>query len=115
MESEKREFESRVYAFLAWIMSVLGAVLAILIKKEDGFVKFHAVQSVVFFLLSVTVFAMFEVLSEIPYIGLLFELCESLWGLLTILVMIIAGLKAYQGEKIRVPVVYGIAVSLGLL
>ena|SRR3990167_1533559 len=76
-----------------WILSVVIFVL----KKDDAFVKFHAQQGMVLFALSIV--------GVVPVIG---------WpiGLVAFVLVVIGALKAYQGEKFRIPVIADIAAKI---
>lgn len=84
--------ETNLFAALSYI-SILSLVFYIL-KKDDEFIRFHSRQGVVLFVLSL--------FSIIPIIGWLLAI--------VVLVLIIVGaLKAYSGEKFRLPVVADLA------
>ncbi len=88
--------DSNIFAALSylWILSIIFYV----IKKDDEFVKFHAKQGMV--LLAVEIVAMFLFfLGPIPV----------LINLVVFVLMVIGAIKAYQGEKYRIPVVADLA------
>ena len=37
--------ESRVFGLIAWLLGIIGAIIALVLKPNDRFVKFHAMQS----------------------------------------------------------------------
>ncbi|MCJ7426412.1 MAG: DUF4870 domain-containing protein [Dehalococcoidales bacterium] len=80
------------YAFF-WV----GGLLFLLLEKEDKFVRFHAMQSVVTFGAITVVFA----LVFIPIVGWVFG--WILWALVFVLWVVLM-IKAYQGAKYKMPI-----------
>lgn len=78
---------------LGWITGIIFLIM----EKENQFVRFHAVQSIVAFG-AITVVDI--VLSFIPFIGLILN-----WiiGVLALILWIVMMLKAYRGEKYKLP------------
>ena len=90
-------------ALLSYVAGIITGVIFYLIEKENKFVRFHAMQSILvfgFFLIANAVLAF------IPVIG---------WGLMPVLgilqlvVWILLMVKSYQGEMFKLPVVGDIA------
>ncbi len=90
---------------LAYTLGVISGLIFFLIEKENKFVKFHAMQAIVF---SVAMFIISTVLAFIPVIGWALILLVQLAALV---VWIIAMVKAYKGEWFQLPVVGGIAAK----
>ncbi len=66
-------------------------------EKENKFVRFHAMQSIVVFgAFSVVTY----ILSFIPFIG---WIISGLLGVLAFVLWIILMIKAYQGERYKLP------------
>ena len=74
-----------------------------LLEKNNKFVKFHAMQSIILFL-GVTVVVV--IFMWIPFFG---WIIDSLIGLLAVILWIVLMIKAYQGEKFKLPIVGDIA------
>ena len=88
--------------YLAWWVTGL---IFILLEKDNKFVKFHAMQSLLTFLaLTVLIF----VLMWIPFFG---WILAGLFSLLSIILWIVLMIKAYQGEKFKVPIIGDIAAQ----
>ena len=90
-------------ALLSYVAGIITGVIFYLLEKENKFVRFHAMQSIL-------VFGAFlvanVVLAFIPVIG--WSLMPVL-GVLQLIVWIILMVKSYQGEKIKLPIVGDIA------
>ena len=91
--------DRNVSALLAYVLGWVSGLVIILIEKEDDFVRFHAMQSIVTFgaltVLSILFGTMFMFFG---FIGPLIHVAGiALWILLMV--------KAYQGKKFMLPVV----------
>lgn len=95
--------QPNVAALLCYLVGIITGIVFFVIEKENKFVKFHAMQSIItfgfFFILGI-------VLMFIPVIG---------WAILPItyviqlILWIILMIKAYQGEKFKLPIIGDIA------
>jgi uncharacterized membrane protein len=86
-----------VAAFLCYLAGWITGLIFYLVEKDNRFVRFHAMQSIVTFG-GLTVIT--TILGFIPVIGLiLLPLVGIAWFVLWILLMV----KAFQGEKIKLP------------
>jgi len=89
--------EENVAGLLCYVLGWISGLVFILIEKENKFVRFHAMQSIIVF--GIICVASF-ILVWIPFIGwvigwLLSILALELWIVLMI--------KAYQGAKFKLP------------
>jgi uncharacterized membrane protein len=80
---------------LMWITGIVFYVL----EKENRFVKFHAIQSIVTFL---PLLVISYVIGIIPILG---GLIKSLIWVLEILLWLLLMAKAYKGEMFKLPIV----------
>lgn len=76
-----------------WILSVVLYVL----KKDDKYIEFHAKQGMVLFVLS--------------FLGMFPVLGWPLW-VISFLLIIVGALKAYKGEKYRIPLIADVAEKI---
>jgi len=89
--------EENVAGLLCYVLGWISGLVFILMEKENKFVRFHAMQSIIVF---GTIFVARFILGWIPFIGwiiswLLYVLALVLWIVLMI--------KAYQGAKFKLP------------
>ena len=82
--------------FLGWVTGVIF----LLIEKENEFVRFHAMKSIITFLLFFIVSVAVQI--SIPFISILIAI---LIGPLTFILWIVLMLKAFQGEKFKLPLI----------
>lgn len=105
--------DSNLMGAIAYLCGWLTGVIMYLVKKDDKFVKFHAIQSI---LLSVVVMVVFVglmvvtlILGFIPVInvvaGILALIVYPLMMLVMLLLMLFLMWKAYQGEKFKLPLI----------
>ena len=116
--------DGNLAAALGYPIGILG-LINFIIEKENRFVKFHGIQSVLY---SVALGVLFTVLwIVLVIIGMIFAMISDslgliVWGLISLLgllvfVLWIGGLlffayKAYQGQMFKLPVVGNIAEKL---
>jgi uncharacterized membrane protein len=95
---------SKLLAALGYLWPV--ALVAILIEpyKDEPFVKFHAIQSLG---LALATFIVGAVIAFIPIV----DLFTGFVGLIYLIVAVIYGVKAYNGEYAEMPLIYGVVKS----
>lgn len=81
-------------AALSYVLGWLSGLFFLFVEKDE-FVRFHAMQSIV-------VFGALTILSLVPIIGWILSPIVFLAGLALWLILII---KAYQGERYKLPYV----------
>jgi uncharacterized membrane protein len=101
---------SNLAAALACI-PLIGGIIFYILEKRDGFVRFYAMQSIVFggawFLFNVVSMVIHLIFSSVPAIGVFLSV---LWGLVALLVhlaflviWIIATIKAFTNVRWEIP------------
>jgi uncharacterized membrane protein/ribosomal protein L40E len=95
--------EPNVAGLLCYVLGWITGLIFILIEKENKFVRFHAMQSIV-------VFGAWNVLAIIlwwiPFVGWILGTVLSLLGLVLWIILMV---KAYQGERFKLPIAGDIA------
>ena len=103
--------QANVAGLLSYVLGWLTGLIFFLIEKENKFVRFHAMQSMIVFgalFLFQIVLGMFMTALIMMHIGFLvpiFYLLNSLIILACVVLWIVFMIKAYQGEKFKLPVV----------
>ena len=90
-------------ALLSYLAGILTGIIFYLLEKENKFVRFHAMQSILTFGFF---FALNIVLGFIPVVG---WSLMPLAGIVQLILWIILMVKAYQGEHFKLPIVGDIA------
>jgi uncharacterized membrane protein len=102
--------QANVAALLSYVLGWVTGLVFFLIEKENKFVRFHAMQSII---VSGALFIFYIVIGVftgiLATIGLgvlipLFALLNGLIGLLGLILWILLMVKAYQGEKFKLPI-----------
>jgi len=86
-------------AALAYVLGVMSGLVVLMVEKDDAYVRYHALQSVA---LSVVWLGGWLVLMVIPVVG---WILLPFWGLLMFVLWLVAIVKAWQGERFRLPII----------
>ena len=89
--------EQNVAGLLCYVLGWITGVIFIIIERENKFVRFHAMQSIVVF--GILTIARI-VLGWIPFIGWIIGIIISI---LMFVLWIILMIKAFQGEMFKLP------------
>ena len=95
--------QPNIAALLSYVAGVLTGIIFFIIEKENKFVRFHAMQCILFF---GSLFVLQLVLVFIPVIRAILVPVISIGSLILWIILMI---KAYQGEKFKLPIVGDIA------
>ncbi len=99
MEKSSTGLEANIAGLLCYVLGWVSGLVFILIEKQSNFVRFHAIQSIyVFGILTIAGI----VLGWIPVLNVVLV---PLIGVLGVVLWIILMIKAYQGEKYKLPLV----------
>jgi uncharacterized membrane protein len=94
--------EGNTKALLTYAVGWITGLIFLLTEKDDKFIRFNAAQSVV-------VFGSLTVISLIPALG---QLVSIILMPLSFILWIVLMFKAYNGEKIELPIVADLAKQL---
>jgi len=100
MTEEKAK--GNVNAALTYVAGWITGLIFLLVEKKDEFIRFHAAQSLI-------VFGGVMIITLIPALGQ--ALALVLWPLSLVLWVILI-VKAYQGEKFKLPVIGDLAEKI---
>jgi len=93
-------FDANVAAAVSYLVGFVTGIVFLLLEKDNKFVRFHAMQSTIFFLAAVVVDVLLQV---IPIVG--FLLVIFLVFPVSVIVWLLMMYKAYQGEEYKLPLV----------
>jgi uncharacterized membrane protein len=96
-------------AYLTIIPAILFLVLEPFNKRR--FVRFHAFQSIFFFVAWVAVDIGLAIIGHIPFLGWAILFLWPLVSLVLFVILLILALKAYQGQEFKLPVIGDIAAQ----
>ncbi len=89
--------DQNLEALLCYVLGWITGIVFLLLEKENEYVRFHAMQSLVTFL---TLFIISIAIGWIPILGWLISFLVSILGLILWIMLMI---KAYQGETYKLP------------
>jgi len=89
--------EENIAGLLCYVLGWISGLVMLLVEKENSFVRFHAWQSIIVFG-AVTIVT--TVLGVLPVIG---WVLSSLLGVLAFVLWIILMVKAFQGDRYKLP------------
>ena len=95
--------QENVAGLLCYVLGWITGLIFFLIEKENKFVRFHAMQSLLTF---GALMVLYIVLTFIPVVG---WMLVPLLGLAQLVLWILLMVKAYQGEMFKLPIVGDIA------
>lgn len=88
-----------IVAILCYLGFWITGILFLFIERDNKFVRFHALQSVMIFIpLTVIVY----LVAWIPYVG---WLLADVFGGLSMLIFLILAFQAFRGAKFKLPIV----------
>ncbi len=115
-QSSTTGLPSNIAAALACI-PLIGGIIFYVLEKHDQFVRFYAMQSIIFggawIVFTIIWQVLFGILAHIPAIGWLFALILwliwAVWSIGAVIIWIIAMIKAFNGVRWDIPYIGPIA------
>jgi uncharacterized membrane protein len=101
--------EPNLAGLLSYALGPITGLIMILLEKRNGFARFHAMQSIVTFGPAILLLVAFSILSRLHYVGVLFEVLCWLVAVPAVILWIVLMVKAYQGERYKLPIAGDIA------
>ena len=110
-KSGRRKDESKLFAWIATFLSIIGFIIVLLAKRKDKYVMFYAKQSLIVFILSVIAGIISPGIVHIPVTG---EAIKAALGIIVFLAWLISWIYALSGEKKELPYIghYGNKIKL---
>jgi uncharacterized membrane protein len=96
--------EPNVAGLLCYALGWITGLVFLLLEKTNGFVRFHAMQSIVTFGAITVLLIVLSVLAGLWIVGPLFTALSVVTWILAIVLWIVLMVKAYQGERCKLPV-----------
>ena len=94
--------KGNIVGILVYLGTIIASILILLLEKDNKFVRFHAIQSLV---TTIAIFIIVMVTSAIASVfWVLFMLIPLIW-LLAFALLIFLMYKTYQGEMYRLPAI----------
>jgi uncharacterized membrane protein len=94
--------DSKLYAFVATFLSVVGFLIAILTWRKNKYVIFYAKQSLIIFIIAVGASIISGVLGWIPVIG---WIISTGLNIIVFIIWLLSWINALSGKKKDMPVI----------
>ena len=95
--------QPNVAGLLCYVLGWITGIIFLLLEKDNQFVRFHAIQSIIVFGALTVIDVVFRF---IPIIG---WVIAWIVGVIAFILWIVLMVKAYQGQRYKVPVAGNIA------
>ncbi len=109
MSEEKKSstgLDSNIAGLLTYVLGWITGLVFFLLEDKDEFVRFHAMQSIIVFGAITVLSIVLGILFIVPFLGPI--LGAFLW-IATLVLWIILMVKAYQGERYKLPIAGNLA------
>jgi len=97
-EASSTGLDPNLAGLLCYLLGLITGIVFLIIEKESRFVRFHAYQSLAVF---GALFVLSLIAGFIPVIGTLVSILLAPVGLILWILLMV---KAYQGERFKIPV-----------
>ncbi len=104
-ETSSLGIEVNLGGLLAYLFGFVTGIVFLILEKDSKFIRFHAMQSTLFFL---AIFVLNIVFGFIPFVGWILVLIVEIIG---VIFWIYAMIKAYNGYIFKVPIIGDIAAN----
>lgn len=99
-----------VASLLCYVCTFITGIVFLVIEKENRDVRFHAWQAIIFGVATVVVQIALSILGAIlgtiaSFLGAIFQILSPIVWLAFFIFWIIAMIKAYQGERYKLPLI----------
>ncbi|WP_069806625.1 DUF4870 domain-containing protein [Vulcanisaeta thermophila] len=102
--------ESKIWAAIAWALLIIGAVIALLVRPRDDYVRYWALESIGFTVVVVLAYIAVLIVSFIFAFTIVIPIIlKILYGLGVLLAWLIGIFKALTGDRWRPPVIHEVA------
>lgn len=95
--------EPNLAGLLCYVLGWVTGLIFFILEKENQYVRFHAMQSIVAFGALTAASIVLGILSLIPFLGIVFLILNYLLAALAFVLWIVLMIKAYQGQKYKLP------------
>ena len=90
--------DENIEGLLCYVLGFITGILFLVLEKDNKFIRFHAMQSIVVFL------ALFIISAVLRFIPILGWMVSGLIGLVGLILWLLLMFKAYQGEMYKLPI-----------
>mgnify|MGYP001063583083 CR=1 FL=1 len=99
MAKTSMNLEENIAGLLCYVLTWVTGIVFLVVEKENKFVRFHALQSILTFL---PLMVIAWIIGRIPFIG---GIISWLIWILSLILWVLLMLKAFQGARYKLPIV----------
>lgn len=112
IKKEKQKEDNKIlFAFLATFLSIIGFVIALIVKRKDKYVMYYAKQSLVIFIIITVIGVVAMIFLVLPIIGNIINVAV---GILSVILWIVSWIYALSGQEKEIPIVSEWAEKISL-
>lgn len=109
MQDNTAEFEQEdiqknkvmgIFAYLSWLV-----LIPLFAAKDSKFARFHCNQGLVLAIVEIVTWVVFGILSNIPYVGWLFAVLNSLISIVCVVFAVLGIVSAARGQAKQLPII----------
>lgn len=104
--------EENVAGLLSYVLGWITGVIFFFVEKESKYVKFHAMQSILFSVTIMILNIVIGILVRIPAIGFIFSIISIVVSIGALIIWILCLIKAYKMEEFKLPIIGDIAYNI---
>ena len=93
-------FDANIAAALSYLVGCVTGIIFLLVEKENKFVRFHAMQSTLFFVGIIIIDVLLQIIPILGFVIVIFVVIP-----VSAIVWLLMMYKAYQGEEYKLPLV----------
>ena len=108
-EKSSTGLEKNIAGMLCYLGGFITGIIFLLIEKDNRFVRYHALQSIILFAVLVIFSIILTVVSMIPVIGFIGWIIGLFLPLVYLILWIYTMVMAYQGKWFKLPMIGNIA------
>jgi len=102
LEKSTKGDDKILFAFLATFLSIVGFIIALIVKRDDKYVMFYAKQSLVIFIIAIIAGVIATIFTWIPIIGWIISLALNI---IVLVIWILSWIHALSGKQKSIPIV----------
>ncbi|GHU50781.1 membrane protein [Clostridia bacterium] len=101
--------DENIAAALSYIFGIVSGGILLVFEKENKFVRFHAMQSVLLSVFVIVVEVVLQILGRIPLLGGIFVLANNIFGFIALVAAIWLIVSALKMKKQKLPLIGDVA------
>jgi len=96
--------DEKLAGLLCYALTFVTGIFFYVMERDNKFVRFHALQSTVWFLALIVVQIVLGILGGFPILGILFHFLSGVVSLLCFVSWIYLMYMAYKGAEFKIPI-----------